>query len=34
MRTLMVETLVEKANKEIQVYYKELLDKLINEIGN
>ncbi len=30
----MVETLVEKANKEIQVYYKELLDKLINEIGN
>lgn len=34
MRTLMVETLVEKANKEIPVYYKELLDNLINEIGN
>lgn len=34
MRTLMLETLVEKAKKEIQVYYKELLDKLINEIGN
>lgn len=34
MRTFMVETLVEKANKEIPVYYKKLLDKLINEIGN